>query len=123
VGEAMTSPAVTIAPERSVADAATLMLDLSIDRLPVVQGGQLVGIVTRSNLVRAFTRRDDEIAEEIRSAGVLQRLWVDPAQVDVTVEDGNVVLAGAVDTPELADSLVAFVERTPGVVSVESRLS
>ncbi len=122
-GEAMTTPAVTIAPRRSVADAAALMLDLSIDRLPVVDGGQLVGIVTRSNLVRAFTRGDDEIESEIREAGVLHRLWVDPNQLVVSVQDGNVLLEGSVDTPELAESLVAFVERTPGVVSVDSRLT
>jgi CBS domain-containing protein len=53
-GEAMTTPAVTIAPRRSVADAAALMLELSIDRLPVVEGGELVGIVTRADLVRDF---------------------------------------------------------------------
>jgi osmotically-inducible protein OsmY len=43
--------------------------------------------------------------------------------VQVTVEDGNVVLSGTVDTPDQAESLVGFAERTPGVVSVESRLS
>jgi CBS domain-containing protein len=121
--DAMTSPAVTIKPERSVADAAALMLDLGVDRLPVVDGDALIGIVTRTDLVRVFTRGDDLIADEIREAGLLRRLWVDPDHVEVTVEDGNVVLAGTVDTPELADSLVAFVERTPGVVSVESRLT
>lgn len=121
--DAMTSPAVTIGPQRSVADAASLMLDLGIDRLPVVDGDQLIGIVSRSNLVRVFTRGDNEIAEEIRTAGALRRLWIDPGQVEVTVDDGNVVLAGQVDTPELAESLVAYAERTPGVVSVESRLS
>jgi CBS domain-containing protein len=116
-GDAMTTPAVTIGPGRSVADAAAVMLDLRIDRLPVIDGDQLIGIVTRSNLVRAFTRADDELAQEIRHAGLLRRHWVDPQQVQVTVQDGNVVLAGTVDTPELAESLVAFAERTPGVVS------
>jgi CBS domain-containing protein len=122
-GQAMTTPAVTIGPNRSVADAAALMLDLGIDRLPVVDGEELIGIVTRTNLVRAFIRNDEEIERDIRDDGLLHRLWLDPEQVQVTVEDGNVVLAGSVDTPEAADSLVAFVERTPGVVSVESRLT
>ena len=53
-GEAMTTPAVTIASGRSIADAAALMLELRIDRLPVVDSGRLVGIVTRADLVRAF---------------------------------------------------------------------
>jgi CBS domain-containing protein len=55
-GQAMTTPAVTVAPERSVADAAALMLDLGIDRLPVVSGGLLAGILTRADIVRAFAR-------------------------------------------------------------------
>jgi CBS domain-containing protein len=122
-GEAMTTPAVTIAPERTVADAAALLLDLRIDRLPVIEGGELVGIVTRADLIRAFTRDDEEVERDIRQNGALHRLWLDPDQVQVTVEDGNVVLSGTVDTPDQAESLVAFAERTPGVVSVESRLS
>lgn len=52
--EAMTMPAVTVAPERSLSDAAALMLDLGIDRLPVVRGGLLAGIVTRADIIRAF---------------------------------------------------------------------
>jgi CBS domain-containing protein len=57
-GQAMTSPAVTIAPERHLSDAAALMLDLGIDRLPVVSGGLLAGIVTRADIVRAFATVD-----------------------------------------------------------------
>jgi len=57
-GEAMTAPAVVVAPGRSVSDAAALMLDLGIDRLPVVSGGLLAGIVTRADIVRAFAGDD-----------------------------------------------------------------
>jgi CBS domain-containing protein len=123
VGEAMSTPAVTIASGRSVADAASLLLDLRIDRLPVVDGDRLVGIVTRADLVRAFTRDDAEIEGEILRGGVLQRLWVDPHRIDVKVEQGNVVLEGEIETRDLAQSLVEFARRTPGVVSVESRLT
>jgi CBS domain-containing protein len=122
-GEAMTTPAVTIASGRSVADAAALMLDLSIDRLPVVDAGRLVGIVTRTDLVRAFTREDDEIAREIRRGGMLQRLWLDAEGLEISVDDGNVVLEGEVDTQDVAEALVSFAEQTPGVVSVESMLT
>jgi CBS domain-containing protein len=122
-GQAMTTPAVTIASGRSVADAATLMLDLGIDRLPVVDSGCLVGIVTRADLVRAFTRSDDVIAREIREEGLLRRYWMEPSSVKLEVEQGNVRLQGRVDTEDFAESIVAFTERVPGVVSVESKLT
>lgn len=122
-GQSMTAPAVTIASTRSIADAATMMLDLGIDRLPVVDGGRLVGIVTRTDLVRAFTRDDEEISREIRRGGMLEHLWMNPERLEVEVNQGNVVLEGEVDTEDLAESLVAFAQRTPGVVSVESKLT
>lgn len=122
-GQAMTTPAVTIAPGRSVADAAERMLELSIDRLPVVDGDSLVGIVTRTDLVRAFTRGDEEIERDIREDGILRRFWLSTATIQITVEEGIVALAGRVASKELADSIVEFAEQTPGVVSVESKLT
>lgn len=122
-GQAMTTPAVTIAPGRPVADAAALMLDLGIDRLPVVDSGGLVGIVTRADIVRAFARADDVIECEIREEGIVRRFWLGPANVTIMVDDGDVVLEGHVGTKELAESIVDFAARTPGVVSVESRLT
>jgi CBS domain-containing protein len=122
-GDAMTTPAVTIQSGRSVEDAATLMLDLGIDRLPVVDSGRLVGIVTRADLVRAFTRSDELIAEEILQEGLLKRFWVGPSSVVLEVEQGNVVLEGRVDTEDLAEGIVDFTRRIPGVVSVESKLT
>jgi CBS domain-containing protein len=122
-GEAMTTPAVTVASGRSVADAAELMLELRIDRLPVVDSGRLVGIVTRTDLVRAFTRGDEEIEREIREDGIVKRLWMSPDRVEISVDQGNVVLEGRVDTEELAESIVSFADRVPGVVGVESRLT
>jgi CBS domain-containing protein len=122
-GDAMTTPAVTIQPGRSVEGAATLMLDLGIDRLPVVDSGCLVGIVTRADLVRAFTRSDELIAQEILQEGLLKRFWVGPSSVVLEVEQGNVLLEGRVDTEDLAESIVDFTRRIPGVVSVESKLT
>jgi CBS domain-containing protein len=122
-GDAMTTPAVTITSGRTVEDAATLMLDLRIDRLPVIDSGRLVGIVTRTDLVRAFTRTDDVLAREIREEGLLKRLWVGPSAVTLEVDDGNVLLEGRVDNEELADAIVAYTERIPGVVSIDSKLT
>jgi CBS domain-containing protein len=122
-GQAMTSPAVTITPRRSVAEAAELMLDLKIDRLPVVDAGELVGIVTRADLVRAFTRSDEEIEREIVRDVILKTLWVSPERVGVRVDAGQVTLEGRVDNEAEADVILKFVEAVPGVVSVASKVT
>ncbi len=122
-GDAMTMPAVTIRPGRAASDAAAMMLDRGVNRLPVVEDGRLIGIVTRSDLVRAFVRPDEEIEKEIREDVILRTLWTAPERVHVTVVRGAVRLTGQVETQEIADLLVEFVDRLPGVVSVESQLS
>lgn len=122
VGDAMTSPAVTIGSKKLVAEAAELMLDLSIDRLPVVDAEQLVGIVTRADLVRAFTRKDELIEREIREEVILKTLWVNPTRVNVKVDDGCVTLWGRVDNEGVAQQIIHFTQRVPGVVAIEPRL-
>lgn len=123
-GEAMSSPAVTIRPEARVAEAARMMLDGDIKRLPVVDAdGRLVGIVTRADLVRAFTRTDEEIRREIEQDVLVRTLWVSPGRVAVSVRQGEVSLTGRLDTELNAELLPRLVERVPGVVSVTSSLS
>lgn len=122
-GEAMTAPAITISPRRRVAEAARLMLDRSINRLPVVDDGALVGIVTRADLVRAFNRADDEIEKEIRDEVIVRTFWMSPDDVTLEVVDGVVQLAGIVDTKTLAGLLPRFVHTVPGVVAVDAELA
>jgi len=55
VGEVMSSPAITLSAEKTVLDAAVLMLKNKIHRIPIVNdGGQVVGIVTRSDIFNAL---------------------------------------------------------------------
>ena len=121
--QAMTTPAVTITPRRSVADAAELMLEVGIDRLPVVDAGELVGIVTRADLVRAFTRGDEEVEREIKEDVLLATLWMNPADVRIHVKDGYVTLEGRVEDEGVAEQILHFAQRVPGVVVVEARLT
>ena len=64
-GEAMSAPAVTIGPTSSLATAGRRMLAHDVNRLPVVEAGDLVGIVTRSDLVRGFSRGEAALAEAV----------------------------------------------------------
>ena len=100
------------------------MLDKRVNRLPVVAGTEpLVGIVTRADLVRAFARSDADIAREVRDDVLLHTLWIEPDAVEVTVDDGVVRLSGTVENKETAEMLPRFVQRVPGVVSVESEVA
>ena len=69
--EAMTSPAVTITSRRPIHEAAAIMTARRVNRLPVVDDGRLVGIISRADLVRAYVRSDDELAETIRQDVIL----------------------------------------------------
>ena len=123
-GEAMTSPAITIRGEKQVSEAARLMVENGIKRLPIVDAdGTLLGIVTRSDLVRAFARTDAEIEREIREEIVKRALWIDDKKVDIRVEQGEVTLSGQLERRSDAELLPPFVERVPGVVSVTSTLT
>jgi CBS domain-containing protein len=121
-GEAMTSPAVVIGPRRPVGEAARKMLDRGVNRLPVVDKGRLVGIVTRADLVRAFVRPDSELEHELVDDVMTRTLWIDAARVDVEVDMGEVRLTGEVDTRTDAEVVAEHAARIPGVVRVESDL-
>lgn len=52
--DVMTKDVITIGPDATVTEAASLILDRDVKRLPVVEGDRLVGILTRKDLVRAL---------------------------------------------------------------------
>ena len=122
-GEAMSSPAQVIDESCPVTEAAARMLDHGIKRLPVVRAGKLVGIVTRSDLLRGFTRSDEEIVREVREEILGRLLGHSPMEVAVHVERGVVALCGQVDTRSEAEVIEGLVLRMPGVVSVEASIA
>lgn len=119
-GEAMTAPAVTISPGMPVSTAAAWMVESGINRLPVVQRDELVGIVTRHDLVRVFARSDAEIEQEIREDALAGTAW--PDAIEVVVKDGEVTLRGQADSIGDAEMLPVQVRHVLGVVAVDSEL-
>jgi CBS domain-containing protein len=120
--DAMTSPAIVLGPERPVSAAARIMVDCGVNRLPVVKDGRLIGILTRADLVRAFTRSDDALEREIRTEVLERAMWIPSGTVAVSVTEGAVRLSGIVETETDADVIVRLVARVPGVVSVTPEL-
>jgi CBS domain-containing protein len=122
-GDVMSSPAHVIEESCPVTQAAAQMLDHGIKRLPVVRAGTLVGIVTRSDLLRAFTRSDEEIAREVREEILGRLLGHSPVEIAAHVERGMVALYGQVDTRSEAEVIEGLVLRVPGVVSVTASIA
>ncbi|MET8507226.1 CBS domain-containing protein [Streptomyces sp. NPDC004787] len=120
----MTTPAVTVHAEETVADAARLMVRRGVERLPVVDVEErLVGIVTRRDLLCVYLRPDTEIRRRIREDVLTDAMDLPGDAVDVHVLDGVVTLAGRVRRRSQAQMLVELAERVDGVVAVVDRLS
>ena len=123
-GDLMTSPPVTAAPEDPIGQAARMMHFMRVKRLPVVNsGGQLVGIVSRSDVLAVFDRPDEDIRTEIVDTMLVHEFLIDPRQFRVTVESGVVTMEGTPETAALGHALVRKARHVPGVVAVRDRLT
>jgi CBS domain-containing protein len=119
VAQAMTADPVTVEPWLPIWAAADLMALYEINRLPVVDcRGALVGILTRSDLVRAFTRSDDAIEREIREH-LLPSVELGPNALEVTVSGGVVTITGELDSELASTCLRKTVHLVPGVVELD----
>lgn len=120
--QAMSAPPITIGPEAPVREAAALMVDRGVNRLPVVAGGRLVGIVTRADLVRAYLALDEEIARSIRRGVLRDTLWLDPDDFEIEVREGIVTIVGTVDRRSTATILEKLAALVDGVAAVRAHL-
>jgi CBS domain-containing protein len=120
----MSWPPATIAPDETVRHAARLMYAHKLRRLPVVdQRGQLIGLVTRADLLSAFTRPDDEIRREITQDVIADGFFTDPDRLAVTVKDGVVTLAGAPGSVILGRNIADQARHVEGVIAVRDRFT
>ncbi|MFM9442455.1 CBS domain-containing protein [Streptomyces acidiscabies] len=115
----MTSPALSVRADTTLAQAARVMARASVKRLPVVDAlGRLEGIVSRADLLKVFLRGDDSIAEEVRRE-IVARLFPPPAsELRADVHDGVVTLAGRIRDTSLVPVAARLVRAVEGVVDV-----
>ncbi|WP_020524807.1 CBS domain-containing protein [Catelliglobosispora koreensis] len=122
--ELMTSPAVTVSPASTLAQAAKILAAQQVKRLPVVDSeGRLQGIVSRADLLKAYLRSDDDIRMDIVNGVFKETMWIDPKDFAISVHEGKVRLAGETDRKSAAQLLAYFTGIVPGVVEVESELT
>ncbi|GHB87763.1 MULTISPECIES: CBS domain-containing protein [Streptomyces] len=117
--DVMTAPAVTVHPDATLAQAARIMAQRKVKRLPVVNAeGLLEGVVSRADLLKVFLRTDDAIAEEVGQE-VVTPLFPSPAEtVRVEVSDGLVTLGGRVRDTSLVPVAARLARAVEGVVDV-----
>ena len=120
----MTKPAVTIGPDQTVTDAARLMYNRRVKRLPVVSGdGTLIGIVTRSDVLSVYSKPDAQIQDEISKDLIVGVFLCDPARFTVTVKDGIVTVEGTPETTRVGLDIIDAARHMEGVVAVRDRLT
>jgi CBS domain-containing protein len=128
----MSNEVVSVTPQDTLNTVVELMERRRIKRLPVIEAGRLVGIVSRADLVAALVRNlprpaatqtagDAEIRERIR-AEIAKQPWGPRAAVDVTVTAGIVELHGSITDERERTALQVLAENTPGVKAVRDRL-
>ncbi|MGW3951291.1 CBS domain-containing protein [Streptomyces sp. NPDC004752] len=119
----MTSPAITVLPGASVAEAAWLAALSRLKRLPVTDhDGRLVGVVRRNALLQALIRDDAAIREEVEARVEACCPPADRKAVEVAVHDGIVELTGRMPSATTA-RLVAEVENIADVIEVKNLLA
>jgi len=132
VEEVMTTDVVSATADASLGEIATLLERHRIKRLPIVDDGDLVGMVSRSNLIQALASSQPQTAgtepasdRKIRH-DLLDRLddqkWTDFGERNVIVSDGVVHLWGLVGTEAEHKALLALAEEVPGVVGVSDEM-
>ncbi|MGC2413014.1 MAG: CBS domain-containing protein [Stellaceae bacterium] len=133
VGEVMSADIVAVTPRESLAEVVRLMEHNHVKRLPVIEAGRLVGIVSRANLVRALlddlskpaggnaALGDAEIAERIL-AEITKQPWGPRASVDVKVASGVAELYGSITDERERTALRVLAENTAGVKEVRDHL-
>jgi CBS domain-containing protein len=133
VREVMSTDVVSAAEDTPLGEIATLLERYRIKRVPILRGGKLVGIVSRSNLIQALASWRTPAAagagadadRKIRSE-LLDRIgrleWTDFGERNVIVNSGIVHLWGLVGSQEEHKALIALAEGVPGVVSVSDEM-
>ena len=129
--DVMTTRVMSVGEATPLAEIAMLLERHRIKRVPVLNAGKLVGIVTRSNLLQALAtadihktiKTDDSTIRERLTNELKAQVWSRMMMINVVVEDGVVHLFGLVRTDEQRNAIRVAAENIPGVKGVEDHLN
>ena len=131
VHEIMTPDPITVTEQTPLDEVVRMMEKHRIKRLPVVRGQELVGIVSRANLLHALaglardikpaTTNDQAIRERLL-AELGRESWAPTALINVIVKDGIIELWGTITDERERHALMVAAENVPGVQAVRDHL-
>jgi CBS domain-containing protein len=129
--DVMTPNVITATPDTPLDEIALLLEKNGIKRVPIVKDGQLVGIVTRANLVQAVASApkgleipvSDEAIRDKLLAHLKAQPWARTGLLNVTVNDGVVNLWGITDSETERNAIRVAAESIPGVRAVNNHLT
>ncbi|MCU1393064.1 MAG: hypothetical protein JWM34_1492 [Ilumatobacteraceae bacterium] len=120
-GDLMTANPITADLDDSLEVVARRLLEHAVSRLPVIRHGQVVGVVSRHDVLRRFARPDYEIAADIARA-IVEAEGDTTNSATSSVVDGEVVLSGSVADAEDAEMLGIVAAGVDGAVSIDNQL-
>ncbi len=122
-GEIMTTDLVTCEPDDFVSVVARRMVLRGVRSVPVIEGGRLVGILSRHDVLRLFNRPDSEVRRNV-AAYLASPVWApENHTIEPEVRDGVVVLRGSVCFPSDARFVCSVLGHIPGVTEVVNHLT
>jgi CBS domain-containing protein len=122
--ELMTSPPLTVSPSTPLTEAARLMRDRRVKRLPVINAtGHLIGIISRADVLSVFTRPDADIHREAAEEAIAESFLEDSRVFGVTVHDGIVTVTGPPQSDQAGHDMIEAIRHIDGVVAVRDQLS
>lgn len=129
VGDVMTQPAVTVDEDMPVGGVAELMAAKGIKRIPVMRAEEMVGIISRSDILCAIAAsvpdmvaNGDEAVRRAVLARLCSDLGVENGAIEVTIENGTVSLSGQVESEALREAARVAAETISGAGGVRNRL-
>lgn len=131
VRDAMTRDVLTVGEASPLDDVIRVMESRRVRRVPVVEGGRLVGIVSRSDLVRALGAllerpagpdKDDDAIRDSILAEMARHCWAPGQNVEVAVKGGVVELTGMIFDERMRGAMRVIAEAVPGVKAVRDEL-
>jgi CBS domain-containing protein len=132
VGEMVGTEVISVSPDTPLAEVVAIMESRRVKRVPVLENGHLVGIVARSDLVKALLKslpRDEQVPSvtdgQIRErilAEVDKQSWAPRVGVDCAVRNGEIELRGIISDENMRTALCVIAENTPGARGVRDRM-